>query len=198
VLKISGITPKLLRQWGACWSDARIADYFGRFDFLTPREASQDTAVDIRDRLWVLCQCISYLDAEAGRLFAVDSALLAVNRLDDDTDHKATLLGLLNQLCEIEDLPEGERDASRASAASASRAAAASALFASDAASDAAYYAVRAVRAAAYASYASYAPDASAAAFSAYYAAADAGLSKALDRALEWLGDYADGWWDHG
>ena len=198
------ITAKLLREWGACWSDEQIAA-LGVTE-MSPRQLATDERIPLGDRLWVLCRSIWYLDESAARLFAIESAAGAVH-LAGDEDDQAQYLGLLNWLCEIEDLPAGQRadawadawaaawDAARtaawADAWAAAWAAARTAAWA--AAWDAAWAAARADAwdAAWNAAWADARADAWDAAWNAAWADA---LSFSLDRALDWLGDYADGW----
>ena len=132
------ITPKLLSDWNACWSDDRIAAYFGQRTEITPREAAADKTVSLDDRMWVLAKCLAHLDESAARGFAIECAL-SVAHLVGDEDDQAQYLGLCNRLLEIEDLPASARAAAR----------------------DAAW---------------------------------DAAWDESIARALEWLGDYADGW----
>jgi hypothetical protein len=169
------ITPKLLREWGACWSDDRIFRHFGTRPELSPSDIATDASISLDDRLWVLCRSIWYLDESSARLFAIESASLVAHLAGDDED-QAIYAGLMNDLLLIEDMPVDRREAARASAYAAARAAA---YAYADAYADA--YAYAAARAAAYAyAYADY--------------AYDAAIQKAIDRALYWLGDYADGW----
>lgn len=132
------ITAKLLREWGACWDDQRIAAPLGDRKEVTPRDIADDNSISLDERLWVLGRTLWYLDENAARGFAIESASL-VAHLAGDEDDQALYLGLLNEMLQIEDLPEGQRAA-------------------------------------------------------AWYAARDAELQKAIERAIEWLGDYADGW----
>jgi hypothetical protein len=172
------ITAALLREWGACWDDARIQRAFGARAEVTPRDVSISTDVSLDDRLWVLCRAIWYLDESAARMFAIESASL-VSHLAGDEDDQAQYLGLMNRLCEIEDLPVEQRAAARAAAGAAAWDSARDAAWAAagDAAGAAAGDAARA-----------------AAGDAAWAAAWAAALQKAIDRAIHWLGDYADGW----
>lgn len=164
------ITAELLRDWGACWPDSQIRERMGTRESVTPRDVAADESISLDDRLWVLCRSIWYLDEHAARMFAVESASLVVH-LAGDEDDQAQYRGILNWLCEIEDLPEDKRDVARV----------ATWVAAWDAARDAAW---AAARAAAW----------TAARAAAWTAARDEHLRSSISRALHWLGDYADGW----
>ncbi len=206
------ITPKLLREWEACWYDEQIKEHFGRRKSLTPREVAEDKTISGLDRLWVLTRCLAHLDESAVRGFAIECALSVAHLAPDEDEHR----GILGWLLEIEDLPEFERAAAYYAACSAASDAAsdAASYAASDAARSAAYYAAWNAAHAAHAacsaaSYAAYDAARSAAYYAARsaasYAASDAARSAASDaaydaaiegytlKALEWLGDYADG-----
>lgn len=174
------ITPKLLREWDACWNDDRIATYFAGRDALTPRAIANDDSISLDDRLWVLCRTMWYLDESAERMFAIESASL-VAHLAGDEDDQAIYAGLLNDLIQIEE------EITDPGAWAAAWYAAGSAAW------SAAWYA---------AWYAAWSAAGSAAWAAAWYAAwytaraaaQDAELRKAIARAIEWLGDFADGW----
>ena len=178
------ITAKLLREWNACWSDERIAA-FGKSE-MSPREVAACESISLDDRLWVLCRSLWHLDESAARGFAIESASL-VTHLAGNEDDQSQHAALLNRLLEIEDLPADQRGAAREAAWGAAREAARGA--AREAAREAAWEAAwEAAREAAW----------GAAREAAWGAARDAAraaeLRKAIARALEWLGDYTDGW----
>ena len=102
------ITAKLLREWGACWSDRRIADAFGSRTEVSPRTIAGTTAVSCDDRMWVMTRCLWYLDERAARLFAIETALTVAHLAGDDDD-QARFLGLMNDSILIEDLPAAAR-----------------------------------------------------------------------------------------
>jgi hypothetical protein len=205
------ITPKLLRDWNACWTDEKILEKLGKRKDVAPRELATDTTISLDDRLWVLCRAIWYLDEHAARLFAIESAL-TVAHLAGDEDDQAQFCGLMNELILIEDLPLEQQGAAWDAARGAARGAAWGAAWgaardaawgaARDAARDAAWGTPRdaawgAARDAADAAWGAAwdaARDAADAARDAADAAWDASLEAAIGRALEWLGDYADGW----
>ena len=144
------ITPSILRLWSACWTGDQIAAAFGTRAEISPRDVARDESASLEDRLWVLCRAIAYLDEDAARLFAAESALRVVH-LSGDEDDQAQYLGFMNGLVQIQDLPVDQRTAARSAAWSGARSAA-------------------------------------------WGEAWSAELQKAIDRALYWLGDYADGW----
>jgi len=181
------ITKKLLKEWGACWSDEQIDTYLksAKRKSVSPRHVAQDTTISLDDRLWVLCKTLAHLSEPCARYFAIECAQTVAHLAGDEGD-QAQYLGLLNQLCEIEDLPEQDRDAARAAAwAAAWDAARAAAL-------DVAWAAARAA-ALDVAWDAAWAAAWAAARAAAWAAAWDVALTAAIDRALIWLGDFAEG-----
>lgn len=199
------ITKKLLSDWRACWDDASIAGKLAGRESVTPREVAQDTSISADDRLWVLCRTLWYLDESAARGFAIDTAL-TVAHLAGDEDDQAQFHGLMNELLVIEDMPIEQRDAARdatrdaaaAAAAAARDAAAAAAWYAAwdsarDSARDSAWYAARDATSDAAWGAAWYAVR-YAASDAAWDAARDSAIEASIARAIEWLGDYADGW----
>jgi hypothetical protein len=134
------ITASLLRSWSACWSDEQIRTRLGTRTAVTPREVATDTSISVGDRLWVVCKALWYLDEDAARYFAIETAL-SVAHLAGDEDDQAQFLGLMNDLMCAQDLPEDRRAAARDAAWAAARDAAWAA--ARDAAWDAAWAAAR-------------------------------------------------------
>jgi hypothetical protein len=212
------ITEQLLREWNACYSDEKLKVAFDKRAEITPREVATDKTITADDRMWVLAKCLCYLDERAARLFAIETAM-SVCHLAGDDDDQAVFAGLLNELIIIEELPDASWDvawyATRAATRDAARDAAWAAAWSAtrDATRDATYDAAwSATRDAAWAVACGAARvvtrvvawDAAwDAAWAATYDAAqdatrrvarDAALEKTIDRAIEWLGDYADGW----
>ena len=102
------ITPTLLRQWHACWPDARIEEAFAGRRAVTPREVASSDALTREERVWVLCQCMAAIDESAARAFAVAEVLRMLSPVAGQQDQDA-LRGVLNQILAIGDLPEGSR-----------------------------------------------------------------------------------------
>lgn len=114
------ITKKLLKSWNACWSDDQISAKLGKRHGMTPREIAADKTISLNDRLWVLCKTFAHLDESSARYFAIETAQ-TVAHLSGDENDQAQFAGFLNALCEIEDLPIGDRDAARDAAWGAAR-----------------------------------------------------------------------------
>lgn len=100
------ITPALLREWEACWTDARIAEHYGPRTVLAPREIAEDATIDREDRLWVLCKTLWHLDESATRTFAIDSAAL-VSHLAGRPEDQAEHARLVSDLRRIYAIPAG-------------------------------------------------------------------------------------------
>jgi hypothetical protein len=164
------ITPKLIRQWDACWHDDEIAERFAGRRYVTPREVAEDESLPQADRLWVVTSALVHLDQRAARLYAIECAA-SVTHLAGDEDDQAAHAGLLHNLIQIEmEVPGGaSAAATRHAIWSAARDAAWSAAWSAawDAALDAVWNAAR-------------------------EAATQTGLDDAIRRALEWLGEEAD------
>ena len=209
------VTPALLREWGACWTDTAIAVHpLAKGATLATIAAAESISLD--DRMWVLATAIWWIDERTDRdgaahLFAVDCAE-SVAHLAGDEDDQAAYLGICNDLRQIVDLPESERDAARAPAWVAARDAARAAAWAPawdaawdaaraaawdaarDPARDAAWVAARdAARAAAWAPawVAARAPARAPAWGAAMDAARAAHLRKLIAIAMAWLGEWA-------
>ncbi len=181
------ITAKLLRSWDACWSDDDIATHLGTRKSFTPAEVAGDETIALADRLWVLCRCLGHLDETAARLYAIESAEL-VARLAGDEQEQEQYLGIMNELRQIQlEMPaENRADAWNATWDAAWDAAWEAAWNATlDAARDAASAASSAAASAASRAASRAAEDV------AWYAAWYAEIRKAIDRALEWLGEEA-------
>jgi hypothetical protein len=173
------VTAKLLRSWGACWDDRRIAEH-ALAAGASPRQIAADESISLDDRLWVLTRCIWHLDESAARYYAIERAR-TVTHLAGDEDDQAQYEAILSELCRIEhDVPIDQRDAARAAARAAAWATA------RDAARDAAWAADRD---------AAWAADRAAARAAARAAdrdaAWDAAMRESIAAALEWLGDEA-------
>jgi hypothetical protein len=185
------ITPKLLRQWDACWHDDEIAEHFAGRRYVTPREVAEDESLSQADRLWVVTHALAHLDARAARLYAIECAA-SVTHLAGDEDDQAAHAGLLHDLIQIEmEVPWG---ASAAATRHAIWNAARDAIW--NAAWDAVWSAAwDAAWNAAWDAVWSAAWDAAwnAARSAARDAATQTGLDDAIRRALEWLGEEADG-----
>jgi hypothetical protein len=170
------ITPALLRAWGACWTDRRIATAFGRRSGVSPRDVAAAADVSLEHRLWVLCYAIAHLDEHAACMFAIESASL-VTHLVSDADDQAIRAGLLNDLMMAENLPKVDRAEVRRKIAWEVHCG-----VLQDAASgygrEAAYEAAREAAICVVTEEVTW----------------SAALQAALERALHWLGDYADGW----
>ena len=117
------ITKALLQEWQACWPEDKIDEKLGKRKSVSPRQVARDKTISVDDRLWVLCKALWYLDESAARYFAIESAA-TVTHLAGDEDDQALFSALLNQLCEIEDLPTEQRDAARGAARDAAQGAA--------------------------------------------------------------------------
>ena len=134
------VTPALLREWGACWTDTAIAVH-PLAKGATLATIAADESISLDDRMWVLATAIWWIDERTDRdgaahLFAVDCAE-SVAHLAGDEDDQAAYLGICNDLRQIVDLPESERGAAWSAAWLAAWVAA------RDAARDAAWVAAR-------------------------------------------------------
>lgn len=117
------VTAKLLRSWGACWDDARIAAH-RLASGATPRQICADESISLDDRLWVVTRCLWHLDESAARYYAIERAR-TVTHLAGDEDDQAQHAALLDELCRIEsEVPKDQRAAARDAAWDAARAAA--------------------------------------------------------------------------
>jgi hypothetical protein len=125
------VTAKLLRSWGACWDDRRIAEH-ALAAGASPRQIAADESISLDDRLWVLTRCIWHLDESEARYYAIDRAR-SITHLAGDEDDQAQYEAILSELCRIEhDVPidqraaarDADRDAARDAARAAARAAA--------------------------------------------------------------------------
>jgi hypothetical protein len=206
------ITPKLLRSWNA---DARLVQALGAEE-LSPRELVTREDISINDRLWVIGRTLVHLDERAAGSFAVETAL-TVARLACDVEDEALFRGLMNDLLATEEPVDARNvawadvawdvalDVSRSTAALAAWAAACSAAQAvawatrrdfarnvvarhvvTNAVCDVVWDAARAVAWAA--------SDGTVAWNVPWNSAWLAEVRLSLSRALEWLGDWADGW----
>jgi hypothetical protein len=163
---------------------------------MSPRELAARRDISPDDRMWVLGRVLWYLDERAARLYAIETALTVAHLVDDE---EPIFRGFLNDLLCAEDLDPAARDAAR------------------DAAWDAVYNA--AYKATAYntmrtstwsvaydvryntaniahciALSAAWAVAWGATRDAEWEAAYTAAIERSIARALEWLGDYADGW----
>lgn len=66
------ITPALLRRYGACWSDERIADYFQRAGEteLSWRAIVEDIEISNEDAIWIGLTLIAEAGASPTRYFS--------------------------------------------------------------------------------------------------------------------------------
>jgi len=138
------VTAKLLRSWGACWDDRRIAEH-ALAAGASPRQIAADESISLDDRLWVLTRCIWHLDESEARYYAIDRAR-SITHLAGDEDDQAQYEAILSELCRIEsEVPKDQRAAARDAAWAAARDAAwdAARVAARDAARDAARAAAR-------------------------------------------------------
>lgn len=103
------VTKKLLRDWNACWTDDRIAEHFGDRASLTPREIAADESILDNDRLWVMCQTLSYRNYNAAQSFAID-CVASVAHLAGRQEGQDTYARLLDEFQTISRLPRNEGD----------------------------------------------------------------------------------------
>jgi hypothetical protein len=196
------ITPALLKSWGAY--DEQLA-VFG-VTAMSPRELAARNDISLSDRMWILGRTLAHIDEHAARLCTIEIALGVAHLAGDD---EATFRGLMNDLLVAEDLDLAARntaliaawdyawhvwqttpiirrpmrDAVWKTAEAATRIDVYNAVW--DAACDAAWAVAKAVT------------------WDAVWGAArdavldtvlEVEMEQSLARALEWLGDYADGW----